>query len=107
MVALGDIVVEEDSLMICAWTAGMRAIDDNDEPILSNGFNTHVKKNLKIHAIAKDSMSERDMDLGSFGPTFEVHDLDNNDLVILKADGDDFAPLPLRSEAGVRKLDTV
>ena len=113
MVALGEIRVDEGSLRVYCWQAGTNALDATDEPDATRGFNTHALKNLKIVARAPDSMNERDMDVGSFGPSYKVHALDNNDLVIMKAEAKTpFHALPIAKKSGsshdsLRKLDTV
>ena len=109
MSALGEIEIIKDSLRIACWRTGCRAFDKNGDPILTRGFNTWKLKNLSIALQAKDSMREREMDFGGFGPTMMIHALDNNDIVLLKAEGKNFHALPLSPphEVGVEKLDPV
>lgn len=110
MASLGEIRIDEDSLRIACWESGMRALAGEEHPSTSLGYNNFELKNLRIYAVAPDHMSDRSVDSGVFGPKFRVHDLDNNDLVILKAEGKDFCPLPCVDHAGgdtLKKLDSV
>ena len=108
LASIGDIVVDEDSLRLSCWEPGMRALDDEGRPIFSTGYNNVELHNLSIVAAAKDTADADAIELGSDG--YPLHALDNNDLVILKAEGKDFFPLPISkdmSKAEVRKLDNV
>ncbi len=109
MSALGEIEILKDSLRIACWRSGCQAFDENGEPRTTIGFNTWKLKNLKIALQAKDSMHERELDYGGFGPTLKIHALDNNDVVLLKAEGTGFHPLPLKrgNTDGIQKLDQV
>ncbi|MFT7617793.1 MAG: S1-C subfamily serine protease [Planctomycetota bacterium] len=109
MTALGEIEIIEDSIRIACWQSGCKAFDDAGEPRTSVGFNTWKLKNLKLAVQAKDSMKERELEYGGFGPTLKIHALDNNDVVLLKAEGKNFDPLPLHqgSNTGLEKLDQV
>ncbi len=109
MSALGEIEILKDTLRIACWQSGCKAFDKNGDPLTSVGFNTWKLKNLRIALQAKDSMREREMDFGGFGPTLKIHALDNNDVVVLQAEGNDFHPLPLKigPGCGIQKLDSV
>lgn len=110
MITLGEIKVDESSLRIACWESGMHALEGEDHPSTSVGYNTFELKNLRIFATAEDHMSDRNVDTGSYGPKYRVHDLDNNDLVILKAEGKNFAVLPTVEHAddhSLKKLDAV
>ena len=110
MISLGEIKVDETTLRIAAWESGTEALDGEDHPRLTVGYNNSEKKNLRLYAVAPDHMSEQSLDGGVFGPKYKLHDLDNNDLAILKAEGKNFCPLPSVEAATpdrVTKLDPV
>ena len=108
MVALGEIEIDYGSMRISAWRVGDKAVGDDGDPVYDDGFDNHKKRNLRVFAVADDSMEERDMDLGVFGPTYEVHGLDDNDLVILSVRGGaPYHALPLGKSTTLGKLDTV
>ncbi len=109
MEALGEIEIDRDSLRVACWPTGCEAFDDLREPRTDRGFNSWVLNNLEVAIQAPDSMMKRDMEFGSFGPSISLHELNDNDIVLLKAKGAAFKPLPLHRDGDVElnKLDRV
>lgn len=96
MEALGQIEILPDSVKLCAWPAGTRCLDEAHRLLPDNGYNNTTKKNLAVAAVAADHMVRKPLESAGGGLDFPVHELDNNDLVILKAEGGPFEPLRCR-----------
>jgi S1-C subfamily serine protease len=107
MEALGEININRASLRISAWRAGEQVLDASGEPMMGRGFNTHIDGNLRIAASAADSMREEKIELGSFNANYRVHELNDQDLVVLKAEGGPFEPLPLARDPWKDRVDTL
>lgn len=108
MEALGEIQIDRDSLRIACWPAGCEAFDALREVRTDRGYNSWVLHNLELAIQAPDTMAKREMDFGSFGPSISLHELNDNDVVLLKARGEGFRPLPLhRGPIDLDKLDRV
>jgi S1-C subfamily serine protease len=104
MAALDEIKIDEDSLRIACWESGTFALDGADRPQMDVGFNNFELGNLRVLAMAPDHLTEHSLDSGIFGPKYKTHDLDNNDLVVLKVDGAKCAPLPCTRLVDARTL---
>lgn len=107
MEALGEVRIERSSLRISAWRAGEQVLDSAGEPMMGRGFNTHIDGTLRIAAVAPDAMREEKIDFGSFNAGYHVHALNDQDLVILKAEGGPFRPLPLARDPWKDRVDTL
>ena len=110
MEAMDDISINRNSLRLYCWQGGVNVLGPDGSPSSKYGFNSHEKHNLKVFAVAPDAMSNENLDYGPEVTHYRVHDLNNNDLAILKASGGPFAPLPLAgfgTADPVKKLDPV
>jgi S1-C subfamily serine protease len=110
MAAMGEVEIQEDSLRIAAWPSGTPCMTDDRQPDLDVGFNNRQRANLVIAGMAPDSLVTRTLELGGGSVDYTLHDLDNNDLVILKAANSSLRPVvcaPFGDTAPVTKLDRV
>lgn len=110
MEALGEVEIVKDSVLIAAWRSGQACMTADRKPDLAVGFNTDLG-NLEIAGAAPDTMITRVTEIAGTGLDYSVHDLDNNDIVILKVKADEkFTPVPCSAfgdRPPVRKLDHI
>ena len=83
MEALGEVEVIKDKVLIAAWQSGSTCMTADKKPDLTCGFNTELG-NLVVAATAPDSMTTKVMEIAGTSLDYAVHDLDDNDLVVLK-----------------------
>lgn len=109
MEAIGQIEVLPSTVKISAWPAGTQCMDGKRNLLIENAFNNTTRANLHLVATAPDHMSRKPLEVTGSGVDYPIHELDNNDLVILKADGGTFRPLRCapRSTKGPEKLQPV
>lgn len=110
LAALGEIEVDEWSVRLAAWPAGERTLDAERNPVFSTGYNNIERQDLRLFALAPDRWGRRSVEFAGGRVGVRLHDLDNNDLAILKAEGAPFHPLPCAEGdggPGLRKLDPV
>ncbi|HGY92826.1 MAG TPA: trypsin-like serine protease [Planctomycetes bacterium] len=112
LISMGEIRVDENSLRIACWEAGTRALDEAGEPLIGSGWDNHIRKNLTVAIQAPDHFKIVDSELGQYGSDYRVHKLDNNDLALLKVEGEGFHALPLATcdsaaHLPLQKLDPV
>jgi len=110
MESLGEVEILKDSLVVAAWRSGHRCMTAAGDPDLAVGFNTELG-NLTVAASADDSMVTKTTEIAGTTLRYRVHDLDDNDLVVIALDSEEtFEPLPCSTfskGAPVRKLDRV
>lgn len=110
MEALGEVEIAKDSVLLAAWRSGQECMTADRKPDFAIGFNTELG-NLHLAGASPDSMVTRVTEIAGTGIDYAVHELDNNDVVILKVDTNDpLVPVPCSSFAGrapIRKLDRV
>ncbi|MEZ6194388.1 MAG: trypsin-like peptidase domain-containing protein [Planctomycetota bacterium] len=109
MEAMGEIEIQRASLRITCWRAGSRVLDARGEPLATEGFNTFDDRNLVILGSAPDVMREERIEIGTYSASYRVHELNDDDIVILRAEGGDFEPLPMSEDpwGGIRTLDPI
>ena len=108
MIAMGEVEIDPDSLVLVAWRTGSRCQDEKGRILFDQGFNNTTRKDLHLYALARDHMEEKTMPLGSTSITYNLHALDNNDLAVLKVDGARWKPVPCADEkTAIHKLDPV
>ena len=110
MEALGEVKILPDTLVLAAWRSGSSCMTKERTPDLTTGFNNAGLKNLEIIVAAPDSMITKTMEIGAASIDYQVHDLDNNDLVILHLKGTKFRPVvcrPFGTNPPLSKLDQV
>ena len=92
--ALGEAEILPESLILAAWPTGTRCLDDERRAWLEGGYNNQGLSNLRLAGIAEDRMAVKNLEIGSMRVSYEIHELDDSDLAILKAEGGTFVPLP-------------
>lgn len=108
LVALGHAEILENSVRISAWPSGECCLDAQEELRFDTCFENHDRRNLTVLGIAPDQLVKRTMEIAGTEVDYEVHDLDNHDLAILRIDGLSAPPLRLAPDsARIRKLDPV
>lgn len=109
--AMGEVEIVPGSIHIAAWRSGDRCMDAERNPALGVGFNNQGLKNLRVVARAPDHLVSKSMTIAGASLQYTIHDLDNNDLAIIKLEGKNFVPVecaPLtKDKNAVRKLDQV
>lgn len=110
MEALGEVEIIKDQVLIAAWQSGTVCMTEDRKPDFTKGFNTRLG-NLEVAMAAPDSMTTKVMEIAGTSLDYAVHDLDDNDLVLLKIDDDDdLRPVtcaPFADGNDLEKLDRV
>lgn len=109
-IALRGLEVDPESHLIAAWRAGTEVLMADGETLdLDIGYNNLKQGNLKIWAVAEDETKMETVE-SLTGEELEIryHDSnDNQDLVLLKAEGGTFRPVRTAGDEVLEKLDPV
>ena len=110
MEALGEVEIAKDSVLLAVWRSGQVCMTTDRKPDFAVGYNTDLG-NLQVAGALPDTMVTRVTEIAGTGIDYAVHELDNNDVVILKlASKDKLSPLPYSTFAGqapLQKLDRI
>ena len=103
-IATQGYVVLEDSQKIALWRSGEVFRTPKGQLDFQKGYNNFLLRNLFISRVAEDSWTYR---RSRSGKTYRVHRDDQRDLLLLRAVGGKWNPIPLASAKRLEKLDPV